>query len=419
MLDHKFIRENPKLVKKALKDRNYKFDLDNFLGHDESFRRQMQAVEKARADLNKITQEIKKQKPNPALIKKAKEKKKKLAEAESHCQEDGIDFKNQLLYIPNIPHKSVPVGDESCNKVIKTKSKLRKFDFTPLPHTGLAEQLDIIDFKRGAKLAGSNFVLFKGDGAKLSRALANFMLDLHTSKDKYKEVSPPALANIASMTTTGQLPKFEDDMYVTKVDDLFLIPTSEVPLTNIHQNEILNETDLPIYYTAYTPCFRREAGSYGKDTKGLVRVHQFDKVELVKLVKPENSYKELENLLEDACQVIELLKIPYRVNLLATQELSFASAKCYDIELYAPGLDKWLEVSSCSNFEDFQARRGKIRYRDKESNKPKLVHTLNGSGVALPRLIVAILENYQQKDGSIMIPEALRRYFDGRERITK
>jgi seryl-tRNA synthetase len=260
-------------------------------------------------------------------------------------------------------------------------------------------------------------VLFKADAAYLERALINFMLDLHTQEHGYKEVFPAFLVNRQSMLTTGQLPKLEEDMYRLKDDDLFLIPTAEVPVTNIHRDEVLEEDGLPIYYTAYTACFRREAGSYGKDTKGLMRVHQFDKVELVKFVKPQDSYAELEKLLADVCEVLELLEIPYRVVVLATGDISFAATKCYDIEIYAPGIDKWLEVSSCSNFEDFQARRGNIRYKDKESGKIKFVHTLNGSGVALARLVVAILENYQNQDGSITIPLVLRKYMAGKEKI--
>ena len=251
------------------------------------------------------------------------------------------------------------------------------------------------------------------------RALLNFMLDLHTKEHGYEEVFPPILVNRSSMTVTGQLPKLEADMYVTKQDDFFLIPTAEVPLTNIYRNEVLAEDNLPSSYTAYTPCFRREAGSYGKDTKGLMRVHQFDKVELVKFVLPRSSYDELEKLLGDSCRVLDQLQITYRVVLLAAAELSFAASKCYDIEIYSPGLDRWLEVASCSNFEDFQARRGNIRYRDKKTKKLNFIHTLNGSGVALARLVVSILENYQQKDGSVIIPEVLRKYFDGREIINK
>ena len=287
----------------------------------------------------------------------------------------------------------------------------------PRSHIELAEHLDIIDFNRAAKITGSNFILYKGEGARLERALYNFMLDLHTSKHGYKEIFPPFLVNRASMTGTGQLPKLEDDMYRLKDDDLFLIPTAEVPLTNIFRDEILNEEDLPVYYTAYTACFRREAGSYGKDTRGLMRVHQFDKVEMVKFVKPESSYDELEKLVNNAETVLQLLGLPYRVILLSTGDISFAASKCYDLEAYAPGLDKWLEISSCSNFESFQARRANIKYRKKDK-KVEYLHTLNGSGVALARTVIAILENYQQPDGTVLIPEVLRPYMNSKERIT-
>ena len=414
MLDPKFIRENPDLVRQALKDRNDKFDLDAFLILSEERRKIMRQTEELYAEKNKIDDAMKlflKSKQDPtAKIEEGKEIKKRIGEFDESFTVLDVQFKDQLLRIPNIPHPSIPKGHPSNNKIVKEWGKRREFDFKPLDHIVLSENLDIIDFKRAAKISGSNFVLFKGQGAKLERALLNFMLDLHTQKHGYKEVLPPMLVNRDSMRATGQLPKLEDDMYRLKDDDFFLIPTAEVPVTNIHRDEILEESLLPVCYAAYTACFRREAGSYGKDTKGLMRVHQFDKVELVKFVKPENSYDELEALLGNACTVLELLNIPYRVLMLATGDISFAAAKCYDIEIYAPGIDKWLEVSSCSNFEDFQARRGNIRYKDKESGKPKFVHTLNGSGVALARLVIAIIESYQESDKSITIPEALRPY---------
>jgi seryl-tRNA synthetase len=275
-----------------------------------------------------------------------------------------------------------------------------------------------VDFGRATKITGSNFILFKGWGARLERALINFMLDLHVNKHGYTEIFPPFLVNRASMLGTGQLPKLEEDMYKLKDDDLFLIPTAEVPVTNIFRDEILEEDKLPVYYTAYTACFRREAGSYGKDTKGLFRVHEFDKVEMVKFVRPEDSYDELEKLVADAEEVLQLLGLPYRVVMLSTQDISFAASKCYDLEAYAAGADKWLEVSSCSNFESFQARRANIRMRRKESKKVDFIHTLNGSGVALARTFVAILENYQQEDGSVLIPKALQPYLNGQERIS-
>jgi len=422
MLDPKFIRENPEVVRRALVDRNDKFNLDAFLSLDEARRLQMRKIEDLAALQNKIDVEmkalIKEKKDTASKIAEAKEIKKQIGELSKNFGELEASFKEQLLRIPNIPHASIPKGHPSNNKIVKEWGAKRKFDFKPLDHITISEHLDIIDFKRAAKISGSNFVLFKGIGARLERALINFMLDLHTQKHGFKEVLPSMLVNRDSMRATGQLPKLEEDMYKFELDDLFLIPTAEVPVTNIHRDEVLREEDLPIYYTAYTACFRREAGSYGKDTKGLTRVHQFDKVELVKFVKPETSYDELEKLLLNACTVLELLNIPYRVLMLATGDISFAAAKCYDIEIYAPGIDKWLEVSSCSNFEDFQARRGNIRFKEKETGKLKFIHTLNGSGVALARLVVSILENYQDKDGCIVIPELLRPYMAGKEKIT-
>ena len=423
MLDIKFIRENLDLVKKGLGAKANKFALDAFIKLDDQRRQSLKEIENLRAQQNKINDEvsylIKEKKDPKAKINQTKDISSKLKKLEEQFKEIKKNFQLQALRIPNVAHVSVPVGNESKNKIVKTKGEPAKFSFKPLDHIALAEHLDIIDFRRAAKLAGSNFVLFKGDGALLERVLINFMLDIHTNNHNYQEVFPPFLANRAAMTITAQLPNLEEDMYKLAEDDYFLIPTAEVPLTNMHANETLSEDELPIRYTAYTACFRKEAGSYGKDTRGLMRVHEFDKVELVKFVKPEGSYNELEKLLIDACKVLELLELPYRVNLLSTEEISFAATKCYDIEIYAPGIDKWLEVSSCSNFEDFQARRGNIRYRDKKTNKLNFVHTLNGSGVALARLVIAILENYQQKDGSILIPKVLSKYFDGRERITK
>jgi len=423
MLDPKFIRENQELVREALGKRCDSFDLDEFLKLDETRRKSLQEIEELRSQQNKIDSEMKvllKEKKDPKQkIEQGKEIKRRLSEIEDKYKTIDEEYKKKLLYIPNIPHACLPKGDVTHNKIISCTEHKKDFSFKPKDHIELAEALDIIDFKRAAKLTGSNFILFKGDGARLVRALLNFMLDLHTNEHGYREVFPPVLVNRSSMIATGQLPKLEADMYVTKEDDLFLIPTAEVPLTNIHRDEVFTEDSLPICYTAYTPCFRREAGSYGKDTKGLMRVHQFDKVELVKFVLPKSSYDELEKLLGDSCRVLDLLQITYRVVLLATADLSFAASKCYDIEIYSPGLDRWLEVASCSNFEDFQARRANIRYRDKKTKKLNFIHTLNGSGVALARLIVSILENYQQKDGSVSIPEVLRKYFNGRESIRK
>ncbi|MFH1857161.1 MAG: serine--tRNA ligase [Candidatus Omnitrophota bacterium] len=421
MLDIKIIRENPEIVKKALRDRNSDLSIDNLLELDKERRSVLTEAEALKFRKNQATEEIaalkKAGKPADDKITSMKELSQKIKEFEGKVAEIDESLSGALMVIPNIPHSSVPVGSPKNNKIVKSWGEQSQFDFKPRTHIELAELLDIIDFPRASKITGSNFPLFKGEGARLVRALINFMVELHTSKHGYREIWPPSLVNRASMTCTGQLPKLEEDMYKLKDDDLFLIPTAEVPVTNIHRDEILEEKNLPVYYTAYTPCFRREAGSYGKDTKGLLRVHLFDKVELVKFVKPETSYDEHEKLLADAEEVLQLLGLPYRVSLLATGDLSFAAAKCYDIESWAAGVDQYLEVSSCSNFEAFQARRGNIRYRRQDTGKTEYVHTLNGSGIALARTIVAIMENYQQEDGSIKVPQALIPFMGGREII--
>jgi len=423
MIDIKIIREDPDAVKEALKNRNIKnIDVDEFVRLDEEHRKILTEVEELKAKRNKANDEISvamKEKRNPKeLIESMKSISQKIGELDKKVDEVAKKVDDFKYIIPNIPDKSVPVGSPEANKVVKEWGNKPAFNFTPKTHMELAESLDIINFGVATKITGSNFILYKGLGARLERALYNFMLDLHTQKHGYTEIFPPFLVNRRSMTGTGQLPKLEEDMYKLKDEDLFLIPTAEVPVTNIHAGDILEEDKLPIYYTAYTACFRREAGSYGKDTRGLVRVHQFDKVELVKFVKPETSFDELEKLLVNAEEVLKLLNIPYRILLLATGDISFAAAKCYDIEIYAAGLGKYLEVSSCSCFTDFQARRANIRYRQKESKKIGYVHTLNGSGVALARLVVAILENYQNEDGTITIPKALVPYMDGRTTIS-
>lgn len=421
MLDLKFIRENKDIVKEAIKNRGYKLDIDELLKLDEEHRKILVEVEDLRSRRNKANDEVAailKAKGNPKdVIAKMKPISQKIADFEAKVEELSQKIAKIKYLIPNIPNKSIPVGGPENNKIIKSWGKNPNFDFQPKTHIELAEILDIICFGVAAKITGSNFILYKGLGARLERALINFMLDLHTGKHGYTEIFPPFLVNRRSMTSTGQLPKLEEDMYRLKEEDLFLIPTAEVPVTNIHAGDILEESELPIRYTAYSACFRREAGSYGKDTRGLVRVHQFNKVELVKFVKPETSFDELEKLLSDAEEVLQLLELPYRVVMLATGDISLAAAKCYDIELYAPGVDAYLEVSSCSNFTDFQARRANIRYRDKASKKTEFVHTLNGSGVALPRLVVAIMENYQNKDGSIRVPKVLAPYMDGLDTI--
>ena len=422
MLDIKFIRENLELVKESIKKRNLKLDLGSLVELDNSRRQTLGELEELRAKKNKANEEI------SALLKAKKDAKVKIAsmktiankidKLQDKLKEVNSELDKVLLIIPNVPHASVPVGEPAKKEIVRTWGKRREFDFKPVTHIELSQHLDIIDFNRAAKITGSNFVLYKGWGARLERALINFMLDLHTKKHGFTEVFPPFLVNRQSMTGTGQLPKLEEDMYRLKDDDLFLIPTAEVPVTNIFRDEILDEDDLPIYYTAYTACFRREAGSYGKDTKGLIRVHQFDKVELVKFVKPQTSYEELEKLVANAEAVLQALGLPYRVAMLSTQDLSFSASKCYDLETYASGIDTWLEVSSCSNFENFQARRANIRFRRKDTQKLDFVHTLNGSGIALARTVVAILENYQQKDGSVLIPEILRPYLDGSTTLT-
>ena len=421
MLDIKFIRENRDLVSQSIKNRALKIDIDVLIKVDDGRRAALAEFEELAAKRNQANDAIgvllKEKKDAKAKISSMKEISRRIGELEAQIKDRETELNKLLLNIPNVPHASLPIGDATQNKIVRSWGSLRKFDFKPLSHIELCQNLDIVDFNRATKITGSNFILFKGWGAKLERALINFMLDLHTDKHGYTEILPPFLVNRASMLGTGQLPKLEEDMYKLKDDDLFLIPTAEVPVTNIFRDEILDEEKLPIYYTAYTACFRREAGSYGKDTKGLNRVHEFDKVEMVKFVKPEDSYEELEKLVANAEEVLQLLELPYRVAVLATQDLSFSASKCYDLEAYASGADKWLEVSSCSNFESFQARRANIRFRRKESKKVEFVHTLNGSGIALPRTMIAILENYQQEDGSVLIPKILQPYLNGQKRI--
>lgn len=423
MLDINFIKDNLETVKSALKSKNVRIDLDELMQKDLQRREMIQELDDLRAQKNAANDEI------SQLIKSKQDPKQKIDSMKAiAAQIDQIEPKvkavqsamhDVLIGIPNLPHESVPVGGIEQNQITRTWGELKKFSFTPKTHIDIAERLDIIDFKRATKLSGSNFILFKKEGARLERALYNFMLDYHTEHHGYEEVFPPFLVNRESMTGTGQLPKMAEDMYKMAEDDLYLIPTAEVPVTNIHRDEILNEEDLPIKYTAYTACFRREAGSYGKDTRGLIRVHQFDKVELVKFVRPETSYDELEDLVGHAEKIFQLLELPYRVLTLATGDLSFAAAKCYDIEAHAAGLGQWLEVSSCSNFEDFQARRANIRYKGNQSKKTNYVHTLNGSGLALARTMVAILENYQTENGDVIIPTVLQPYMGGLKIIKK
>ncbi|MEN6355688.1 MAG: serine--tRNA ligase [Armatimonadota bacterium] len=419
MLDAKFVRTEPEKVRQALINRNDDpTKLDEFVKLDEQWRQDLYEVEQLKAERNSVSEQIAMMKKNKedatSEIERMREVSGRIKQMDSDIAEVESKINDILLTIPNVPHESVPVGkNELDNPTIRTWGEPKKFDFEPKFHWDIATNLDIIDFDRGSKIAGSGFILYKGLGARLERSLLNWMLDVHTSEHGYKEVFPPFLINRKSMTGTGQLPKFEEDMYHTdKEDDLFLDPTAEVPVTNIFMDEILDADQLPMYLTAYTACFRREAGSAGKDTRGLLRVHQFDKIEMVKFVRPETSYDEHEKLTANAEDILQRLGIPYRVVLLCTGDLGFSAAKCYDLEIYAPGVDKWLEVSSCSNFEDFQARRANIRYRPEPKAKPEFVHTLNGSGVALPRLVVSIIENYQQPDGSIIVPEVLRPYMN-------
>lgn len=428
MLDLKFIRENIVSVRQMLEDRHTEVDLDKLIDLDERWRENLTHTQTLQAHQNEVSQQI-------AERKKAKQdatetiaemrelsQKIKVRTAEASNLKAEIDI--ILLMIPNMPEGTTPVGtSEADNIEIKTWGDKPSFDFELKSHWDIAEQLDIVDFQRGAKVAGSNFVVFKGLGARLERALIQFMLDLHTTQHGYTEISPPFLANRTAMTGTGQIPKLESDMYRCDRDeenpdsDLFLIPTAEVPVTNLFAGEILTAEELPIYYTAYTPCFRREAGAYGKDTRGLQRIHQFDKVEMVKFATPEISYAEHESLLANAETVLQALGLPYRVVQHCTVELSFAAAKCYDIEVWAPAGEKFLEVSSCSNFEDFQARRANIRYRPEPAAKPEFIHTLNASGTALPRVVIALLETYQNPDGTIRVPAVLQPYMGGLKQI--
>ena len=424
MLDLAYIRENKEKVREALKIRAPKLDFDGFLRLDEDRRKAQQELDGLRSERNKsndvVTQLLKEKKDPKEAIASMKSVSQKIGEIEKKVGEFETKVTDILMVIPNIPHSSVKIGvDSTQNTEIIHWGEPKKHDFKAKEHTELGQELGVFDIQRASKISGSGFAVYTGIGARLQRALINFMLDQHTQKHGYKEFWPPALVNRATMTGTGQLPKFEEDMYRLKDDDLFLIPTAEVPITNLHRDEVLKEEDLPLKYTAYTPCFRREAGTYGKDTKGLVRVHQFDKVELVKFSLPEKSYEEHEKMLKDAEKILQLLGLPYRVLQLCSGDMGFGAAKCYDIETWAAGLGRWLEVSSVSNFEDFQARRANIRFKRAGSNKSELVHTLNGSGLALPRVVIALLENFQNADGSVLVPEVLRPYLGGLAVIKK
>ena len=420
MLDARFLRENIDAVKEALNKRGYEFPLPHFLAIDEKRMALLRDAEELRNMRNVVSEEIGRLKREKAdasgLLEEMKGVSERIKALDEKLKEVEEETRNLLLTIPNIPDDSVPVGrDETENVEIRKWGSPGEFAFEPLNHWDIAATLDIIDFDRASKIAGARFALMKGQGARLERSLMNFMLDLNTSKG-YTEVFPPVLVNRESMTGTGQLPKFEAELFRIADPELYLIPTAEVPVTNIHRGEILKEEDLPLYYTAYTPCFRREAGSYGKDTRGLIRQHQFNKVELVKFVKPEDSSAEHEKLTSDAEDILQRLGLPYRVITLCTGDMGFSSARTYDIEVWLPGQNKYREISSCSNFGDFQARRADIRFKRTGKKGTEFVHTLNGSGLAIGRTLVAVLENYQQKDGSVIVPEALRQYM-GADRI--
>lgn len=424
MLDLKFIRENMKKVNKGLKDRGEKISLDELLQLDEERRRILVEVEDLKHKRNKASEEIGKLKREgkevKELIGEMQRVSERIGELDDKAKELQEKTKEQLLVIPNLPHESVPVGrTPGDNKVVREgKPQKKKFNFEPREHWEVGESLGILDFSLASRMSGTRFALLRGEGARLERAMINFMLDLHIKKG-YKEVLPPFMVSEESMIGTGQLPKFSIELYKCKDDDLYLVPTGEVPLTNLHKNQILKEKDLPLNYVAYTPCFRREAGSYGKDTKGLIRNHQFNKVELVKFTRPENSYSELETLVSDAEKVLELLEIPYKVMALCTGDLGFGAAKTYDLEVWMPGENRWREVSSCGNFTDFQARRINIKYKKEETGTLEYVHTLNGSGLAIGRTFAAILENNQTEKGTVFIPKALQPYMNGLEIIDR
>ncbi|WP_321529656.1 serine--tRNA ligase [uncultured Desulfuromonas sp.] len=422
MLDIKFIRENLKQVEQRLATRGSEIRLDEFRQLDTQRRELLGEVETLKAEKNRVSAVIGQTKDKSQVqgeIARMKEVSAQTKRMDEELREISDKLSAILMTIPNLPDESIPVGtSEDDNIEIRRWGTPREFAFEAKAHWDIGEDLDILDFERAGKLTGARFALYKGAGARLERALINFMLDLHTEQHKYVEMLPPFMVNRDSMTGTGQLPKFEEDLFHVEGPDYFLIPTAEVPVTNIHRDEILGAEQLPLCYTAYTPCFRKEAGAHGRDTRGLIRQHQFNKVELVKFVAPENSDAELDKLLANAEKVLQLLELPYRVVDLCTGDIGFSAARTFDIEVWLPGQSVYREISSCSNFRDFQARRAAIRYRREEGAKPEFVHTLNGSGLAVGRTLLAILENYQQQDGSVIVPEVLRPYMGGLERIT-
>jgi seryl-tRNA synthetase len=423
MLDLKFIRENPELVRQGIKNKNEVDKLDDLLSLDEQRRELILKADELKHKRNEASSQIPKMKRTgedvTSILAEMKSVSDQIANLDSQLKEVEQKVENILMFIPNMPHKSVPVGKSSDDNVevrqwlpegFSSPERTSTQNEKVLDHIELGKKLKILDFERGAKISGSGFPLYTGKGATLERALINFMLDFHLKNHGYSEVFPPFLVNSDSMKGTGQLPKMAEDMYYIEKDELYPVPTAEVPITNIYRNEILNENELPIKHVGYSACFRREAGSYGKESKGFLRVHQFNKVEMVKLVKPENSYDELEKLVKDAEDILQALKIPYRILLLCTGDLSFAAAKCYDIETWSPAENRWLESSSCSNYENFQARRANIRFRNERTKKPEFVHTLNGSGLATSRLMVSLLEIYQTPEGKVIVPEVLQNY---------
>ena len=423
MLDIKYLRQNIELVQNKMDQRGQKIDFGRFLELEAKRRDILQAVEALRNERNSVSKQVgelkKKKEDATALIARMGEVSAKIKEHDENLKTTEEDLNSFIMIVPNVQHESVPLGNGSeDNEVVRIWGEKPVFNFEPKQHFDLGENLNILDFARGAKISGARFTLYRGAAAQLERALTNFMLDLHTAEHGYTEVFTPFMVNAESMTGTGQLPKLEEDLFKIEGMEYYLIPTAEVPVTNIYRDEILDEDMLPVYFVAYSACFRAEAGSYGKDTRGLIRQHQFNKVEMVKFSRPETSYDELEKLTANAEEILKRLNIPFRTVCLCTADLGFSSAKTYDVEAWLPGQNTYREISSCSNFEDFQARRAAIRFRRKESGKVEFVHTLNGSGLAVGRTVVAVMENYQQADGSIVIPEVLRPYMRGLERIT-
>ena len=422
MLDVKLLRDDLARVKERMATRGGAVDWEEFVAIDRERRDALAMIERLKEKKNRLSGEIGKIKKSggdaSALMRETEEVSDAIRVSEAPLADIEARFENFMLTVPNLPSPTVKVGkNEHDNREVRRWGEPPKFDFEAQNHWDIGESLAILDFERAAKIAGARFTVYRGAGARLERALINFMLDLHTGENGYQEMLPPALVNRAALVGTGQLPKFEEDLFHLAPGDYFLIPTAEVPLTNLHRDEILEGESLPVKYVAYTPCFRSEAGSYGKDVRGLIRQHQFNKVEMVKLTEPENSYDELEAMVRNAEEVLRRLKLPYRVVELCTGDMGFGAAKTYDLEVWLPGQNTYREISSCSNCEDFQARRANIRYRKEKKSKPTFVHTLNGSGLAVGRTLVAVLENYQQQDGSVIIPEALRRYMGGLERI--